>query len=530
MSVHYDAIVVGTGFGGAISACRLAESGARVLLLERGRRWTKDTYPRKPSDPWLYHHRHPEKHNGWLDLRLFRGMTIAQGAGVGGGSLCYSSVVMEADADVFESPWPAEITYDELAPYYEKVRRMLALRPIPPGQATQRYRLLERAAERLGHRERFERVPLAIAFDSDYSYDLPDPIDAKHSKTFVNDQGVEQGTCVHLGNCDIGCDVHAKNTLDLNYVPWAEKHGAELRPLHLVRYVEPSGSGYRVVWDQLEEHRRIPGSATADRVIVAAGSLGSTEILLRSRDEQGTLPDISPMLGTNWSSNANFLTPARYPESATVEQGIGPTISSGLNFMDGSVGGMRFFIEDDGFPNLLLNALTAMRRFSFGGRLAKRLDEALRRGLDEKNPTRQLMVWLGEGIDGSDGKLYLGRELLRPWRRDIKLDWRVKNTEAVIEAIIDMHRQLSDVDHAELRVPVYWKLLKSLVTVHPLGGCAMGNTAADGVVDHRGQVFGYPNLYVADGAVLPRPTGRNPSMTIGALAERIAHLSTVDRA
>ena len=84
MTAHYDAIVVGTGFGGAITACRLAEAGAKVLMLERGRRWTKDTYPRKPTDPWFYHHRHPEKHNGWLDLRLFHGMTIAQGAGVGG--------------------------------------------------------------------------------------------------------------------------------------------------------------------------------------------------------------------------------------------------------------------------------------------------------------------------------------------------------------------------------------------------------------------------------------------------------------
>jgi cholesterol oxidase len=536
---RFDAIVIGTGFGGAVAACRLAEAGARTLVLERGRRWTKATYPRKSHDPWLFHARRPEKHHGWLDLRLFRGMAVAQGAGVGGGSLCYSSVVMEADADVFTDPWPPEITYQELSPYYERIAQMLRVRPIPDKQRTHRFDLLRRAAEARGWGDRFESVPLAISFDDDYHYALPDPIDAKHSKPFVNDQGVEQGTCVHLGNCDIGCDVHAKNTLDLNYIPAAEAKGAEVRPLHLVRSIEPTASGYRVHWDRIEGRSLVPGSAEAERVVVAAGSLGSTELLLRCRDEHGTLPHVSRALGRGWSGNANFLAPARYPRDVEVNQGIGPTISAGLDFMDGSQGGERFFVEDDGFPNVLLEAVRSRLRAGgngfFGRRLARRLqgeleerldDGPLARGFDEKNPTRQLMVWLGEGIDGSDGILSLRRRWTSPWKKDLHLDWDLGASRGVIEALIDVHRRLSEVEGGRYRLPVWWRLKKALVTVHPLGGCAMGRSAEDAVVDHRGEVFGHPRLYVSDGAVMPRPTGRNPSMTIGALSERIAHLMT----
>ena len=129
------------------------------------------------------------------------------------------------------------------------------------------------------------------------TYSQSDPFNIVNSKRFVNAQGVEQGTCVHLGNCDIGCDADAKNTLDRNYIPWAEKHGAEVRPLHLVTDIQPTDGGYKVSFDQLGNGQRIPGSQTARVVIVAAGSLGSTELLLRCREINGTLPNISPFLG-----------------------------------------------------------------------------------------------------------------------------------------------------------------------------------------------------------------------------------------
>jgi cholesterol oxidase len=526
MAQGFDVVVVGSGFGGAVTACRLAEAGARVLVLERGRRWSLDQHPRKPGDAWIFKHSAPHKLNGWLDLRLFKGMAVALGAGVGGGSLCYSSVVMEADPERFESgAWPPEITFPALVPYYDKVRPMLGVGPIPQGQRTHRYQLLQKAAEKLGYSDRFASVPLAVSFDPAYNYDLPDPLDSKHSKSFINAQGQQQGTCIHLGNCDIGCDVRAKNTLDLNYIALAERHGAEVRPLHLVRYLEPIEGGYRVVFDRIEHGRLIRGEEHGERVVLAAGSLGSTEILLRCRDEYKTLPALSPRLGEHWSANANFLTPDLYPKPVKVNQGIGPTISAGLNFMDGAIGGHRFFIEDDGFPNLYLNAvITKLRLGWLSPWVAQALGGALRRGLNEKNPTDHVMVWLGEGLDAADGRLFLGRSWLKPWEKELKLQWNIERSKPVIDAIVAMHKRFSESLGGQLQVPLYWSLLKSLLTVHPLGGCKMGRTREEGVVDHRGAVFGYQNLHVADGAILPEPTGRNPSMTIAALAERVADL------
>jgi cholesterol oxidase len=527
MAGEVDVIVVGSGFGGAVIACRLAQAGARVVVLERGRRWLPEQYPRKPDDPWFYHHSLPHKLNGWLDLRFLKGMAVALGAGVGGGSLCYSSVVMKADPEYFDNgAWPSEITYAELQPYYDKVHSMLGVNEIPPGQRTHRYELLQRAAEKLGYGDRFRSMPLALSFDPDYSYALPDPLDPKHSKTFTNPHGKRQGTCIHLGNCDIGCDVQAKNALDFNYIPAAENCGADVRPMHVVRFVQPVVGGCRVVFDRIESGQLIPGELTGRCVVLAAGSLGSTEILLRSRDQYRTLPAVSRILGSGWSPNANFLTPDLYADPGKVHQGIGPTISAGVDFMDGAMAGQRFLVEDDGFPNLFLNAVMAKLRSAPMSPLGLALRAAFRRGFDEKNPMDRVMVWLGAGVDAGDGRLYLGRDWLMPWKQQLKLDWDVQRSKGVIDAIVDMHKRLSEVSGGHLQVPIYWRLFKNLVTVHPLGGCRMGSSAQTGVVDHRGAVFGCENLYVADGSVLPTPVGRNPSMTIAALAERSAHLLT----
>lgn len=521
MSENFDAIVIGSGFGGAVMAYRLAEAGAKVLVLERGRRWTVHTYPRKPTDPWLYEHTKPEKFNGWLDLRFYKGMAIAQGAGVGGGSLCYSSVVMEAKPDRLN--WTPELTFSELVPYYDKVKQMLGVQDIPANQHTQRYKLMQQAVDKLGYSDRFKSLPLALSFDSEWNYDLPDPLNPNHSKSFINPQGQRQGTCIHLGNCDIGCDVQAKNTLDLNYIPAAEQKGAEVRPLHIVRCIEPSGQGYRVKFDRLQNGKRIQGEVLGKRVIIAAGSLGSTEILLRCRDQYRTLPNLSPCLGHSWSANANVLTPDFYHKTVEVQQSIGPTISAGLDFGEGS-NGQSFIVEDDGFPNMLLNAVVAKLRQGRGGLLAIALRRHLQRGVDETNPLSNTMVWLGAGVDAADGQLDLGREWFKPWQRDLHLKWDISRSKPTIDAILATHKQLSEANGGHLYIPFYWRVLHSMLTVHPLGGCRIGTTAKNGVVNHKGEVFNYPNLYVADGAIIPQAIGRNPSMTIAALSERIAHL------
>jgi cholesterol oxidase len=521
MNATCDAIVIGSGFGGAVTACRLAEKGMKVLVLERGRRWAPRDYPRRPGDPWLFSASQPARQNGWLDLRFFRNMTVAQAAGVGGGSLAYSSVALEAHPSLFAHGWPSEITYEELKPAYDRVAGMMNLQTVPDGQLTQRFKLAREAAENIGHGDRFSKAPLAVSFSPDWNYQLDDPFDRRHSHSFTNAQGQQQGTCIHLGNCDIGCDVRAKNTLDLNYIPLAERNGAEVRPLHLVRHLETCDTGYRVVFDRIQDKRLVRGEERARLVVLAAGSLGSTELLLRSRDEHGTLPNISRLLGHHWSANANVLSMATYADAARVQQTLGPSISGMIDFMDGP-NGPRFLIEDDGFPNLLLNSLRACLddrgRTDLGRSLLAEIEQHVR--LDERS--RNVMVWLGAGMDAADGQLSLKRVHPQQTTRSLNLQWRPEHSRATIDAIVAVHRKMTEATGGHLLPNPAWSVFKNLVTLHPLGGCRMGVTPETGVVDHLGQVFGYPNLYVADGSIVPTSVGRNPSHTIAALAERAA--------
>src|SRR5271157_5469848 len=288
-----DVVVVGSGFGGAVAACRLAVAGRSVLVLERGRRWTPDQYPRDPDDAWVWDQDEPQHNNGWIDLRFFNRMWVAQGAGVGGGSLIYANISIDAKPSTFDAGWPSQISYAGMAPYYERVADMLGSRPLPDGQLTRRFELMRDAAARIDQADRFRKLDLAVTFDDDWTYALPDAHDAKRSRTWTNRFGKQQGTCIHCGNCDIGCQVQAKNTLDLNYIAAAEKAGAAVQPLSLVTHLSPADGGWRVHYDRLTEGRREPAEITAKRVILAAGSLGSTEILLRSRDQFATLINLS---------------------------------------------------------------------------------------------------------------------------------------------------------------------------------------------------------------------------------------------
>jgi cholesterol oxidase len=518
--MDHDAIIIGSGFGGSVTACRLAEAGFRVLVLERGRRWGRTNYPRKPGDAWWWDPERPEAHNGWIDLRIFRHIAVAQGAAVGGGSLIYANISTEPHPDVFNRGWPPEITWDGLQASYAKVVEMMAVRPVPQGQWPPRMKLMQEAATKIGAGDRFRPLDLAVSFDDELDTSKPDSLTPAASRRFVNAQGVEQGYCVHLGNCDIGCDVDARNTLDRNYLARAEKLSAEVRPLHLVRAIEPADGGYRVRYDRLDQGRCEPDSATAAIVIVAGGSINSTELLLRCRDVTKTLPNLSDFLGRDWSSNGDFLTPALYADREPMPW-LGPTITSRIDFLDRSEVGQSFWIEDGGFPNLLRDMLGQGTSAHQG---LSRVLHAIRDEVTKLGPLQRVMPWFAQGVDAGNGTLRLRRKWWLWGKQNLELDWDIAESEALIDAIVAMHKRLTVATGGTAIVPPTWSALKYLVTPHPLGGCGMGVTREDGVVDHRGAVFGYPGLYVIDGAIVPEPLGVNPSRTIAALAERAAGL------
>ncbi len=268
--MDFDVIVIGSGFGGAITSCRLAEKGKKVLVLERGKKWDRTTYPRELEDEWIWSHADPEHYHGWTDLRRFKGMAVIAGAGVGGGSLIYANVSAVPPESVFASGWPPEITFAGLQSYYATVADILDIHEVPQNQWSPRVHLMKEAADKLGQSQRFGPAKLAVSFDNDLVYDFDTEPDLKNSKRFINKHGVEQGTCAHLGECDIGCRADAKNTLDKNYLHIAEKNGTEIRPLHLVTKIEAIASGYRVYHKEFKNGGSIPSSTTAERVILGA--------------------------------------------------------------------------------------------------------------------------------------------------------------------------------------------------------------------------------------------------------------------
>lgn len=542
MAPNFDVLVIGSGFGGAVTACRLAEAKMKVLVLERGRRWEVKDYPSQSLKNWIYDNDSPENEYGWIDFRFWGNMSVVCGAAVGGGSLIYANVSTPAPDISFQTGWPPEITRLKLDPYYERVGKMLRVQEICDNQLTDRFKLMREAAQNAGYEKRFHKMPIAVSFSKQYPLHPDHPFTNDNSVPFVNDQGVEQGTCVHCGNCDFGCQVHAKNTLDLNYIPWAEKHGADVRELHYVRYIEPIDGGYRVTFDRIIPGKGLEGgtlkrgSETARKVIVSAGSLGSTEIMLRCRDEFKTLPNVSQFLGQNWSSNGDFMTLGIYPKSRAINPTHGPTITCYIDFLSDPLqekpyDGTKFVVEDGGFPPLtndFLNDILRQGKHGIKQAHAKPILDGLIKRLTFGDPLSNIMPWFANGVDRSNGRFSLGINWCRPWRKKLKLDFP-KDREPT-DAIIAMHKRLTEVTGGEEDfVSPTWTWWQWLITPHPLGGCNMGTDATRGVVDHTGAVFGYPGLYVVDGAMVPEAIGINPSRTIAALAERSSEFIAQDR-
>ena len=516
MAADFDVVIVGSGFGGAVCAYRLSKAGASVLVLERGRRWDPKTFPRKPDDPWVWDDRRPVANHGWFDLRVFKNMSVIQGAGVGGGSLVYANISVNARETTFKSGWPQEITYQSLVPHYEDVGAMLGVEPVPTNQWPERTKLLHEAANKAGYGDRFRALDLAVRFDKDWHYKLPDAHGSHHSKRAPNAFGVEQGTCVHLGNCDIGCEVNARNTLDLNYLAGAERqHGATVRPLHIVRRVVPSADGYELEYDEIADGGLKQGRVSGRIVVIAAGSLGSTELLLRSRQD-GLLPNVSDRLGRGWSSNGDFLTPALHLlRKPPVDPTHGPTITAAIDLLDGQYKGQDIFIEDGGLPDIGRAWLQRLATEDPDDPRKARLVASLLPILSGGRFLQHVMPWFAQARDAADGTL-----ALKNGRLD--LAWEIEKSRETMEAVASLHRKLAIVTEGIPLTAVTWTVGQDLITPHPLGGCNMGTSASTGVVDHRGQVFNYPDLYVADGAIVPKAIGLNPSKTIAALAEHIA--------
>jgi cholesterol oxidase len=550
METHHKAIVVGSGFGGSVMAYRLARAKLEPLVLERGRRYAPGEFPRSPFrmkdllwDP-------SEGLHGLLNVWRFRGINALVASGLGGGSLIYANVLLRKDAawfvrrDPHGNPledWP--VTRAELDRHYDSVERIIGVQRFPEHlhKLSPKTLVMKEAAARAGLP--WAPAPLGITFP-DPGAPPGEPFRPEAHSLHAN----TRSTCRLCGECDVGCNYGAKNTLDHNYLGLAQREGAQLRDRCEVRaFGRQAGRGYWVEYvqhqDDVRDTQALPvRRVTCERLILSAGALGSTFLLLKNREH---LAPMSERLGTQFCGNGDFLGLAlRATDPATgkrrhVDPSRGPVITSYVRRPDVADGGdgRGLYVEDAGYPeflNWLVEAaqpLTVLRRAlrygylilrkSLGHDLDTDLGSELSALFGDCSLSNASLPMLGMGRDVPDGRLFLGRT----GRLDV--DWRSESSAAFFERVRETMMALARGMGADYRDSPL-RLLNRLITVHPLGGAPMGRTPADGAVDPHGEVFGNPGLFVADGAVLPGPVGANPSLTIAALADRFAE-RVIDR-
>jgi cholesterol oxidase len=505
----YEAVVVGSGFGGSIAALRLAQAGRSVLVLERGRRYLPGAFPRDPRDlPRVLwdHPRRPER-RGLFDLRFNSGLATLTAAGVGGGSLIYAGIHIRPDAWVFEDPrWPPAITRAALDPCFDRVAAALSLAPLPPAQAVRK-------------RDAFRAVAAGLrreVFDPDEAITWPGAWPAA-------------GGCRLVAECEFGCQHGAKNTLDRTYLAEAERLGATVRAGALVRHLEPAGAGYRVHYADVASGTR--ASVSAARVVLAAGTLGTNEILLRSRDLARTLPRLSTALGRGFSGNGDLIGSVSGC-AAPLEPWHGPDVTSVMRWTDAAP---EFTLAAPTFSRAVMAALAAAPEPpAFLRPLAPLLWPALGR----------LVPWaLGRGLLGRPGRaprrrrgaeperltflFAIGRDdaggVLRLRRGRLDVEWRyAARNRALTARQRAAMREVAGLYGGRFAEIFTWSAFGRPFSVHPLGGCALSESPRDGVVSVDGEAHGHPGLFVADGSVVPTSIGFHPAMTIAGLSERIA--------
>jgi len=547
----YDIVVVGSGYGGAITAARLSNTARNpklsVCLLERGQEWPVGQFPDGLPDLLANVYNPDLNPLGLYDFDAFPDIAVIKGSGLGGTSLVNANVAIRPEPDVFAT-WPSAIyrasQIGETLPgslwnYYKLAEQTLDVSPHPTGSSLKKFQALKKRALELG--QLVETLPLAVNFQKEGV-----AVYTSNGKSIVKHK------CIDCGDCVTGCNVGAKNTLYMNYLPLAKTGGTDIFTQAEVDFVEPAAGGGWTV--HVTHHDDFPFSSedvtiSARIVILAAGSLGSTRILLRSR--QKGLPT-SACLGTRFGGNGDFFGLAYNSNQITDTVGwgnhknddpiaqvvrAGPSIVGLVRYNEKAPPAQRFVIEDLSFPRAYRDAAAAAFQLLPGvtagpqdpAQAQQRLDnDAL--GADPKGALNSTMLYLCMAQDNSGGTMSLDDS------GEITIDWPNAGAEDIFKTVDqECLAHATALGSTFIENPI-WKVSpwKTLITAHPLGGCPVGEDGSDGTVDHLGRVFQgvggdvYSGLYVADGSLIRTALGVNPFLTISALAERVAdHISTL---
>lgn len=537
---HYDVVVVGSGYGGGIAASRLARAKKRVCVLERGKellagdfpdtyaKFSQETQISLPAEALGPEHYGPR--TGLYDVRLDEKMNVVVGCGLGGTSLINAGITVRPDARLFDDPrWPVALRNDPalLEEGFRRAEEML--RPeVYPDHLPKPAKLIaiEAAGRAIG--EKVSRVPLSIAFESGLS-----PV------------GLKEAACRLCGDCVSGCNHSSKRTVATTYLPDAKNHGAEIFTEVSVRRVERRNTHWVVHYELFGAGREAFDSpelfVIADMVILAAGVLGTPEILLRSRAAGLSM---SSQVGAHMSANRNVLG-VGFNADVTINgigfgnlppEGrppVGPLITAGVDLRDRSPLDEGVVVEEGAVPGPFAHGFVRamlLAAAAFGSRNHESLTdivEEMERNLESicegpyRGATNNTLVLLGIGHDDSPGRLYLDNDRIR-------VAWPEGREERVAEMNKILERIVRPLGATFVQNPLWSDLTRhSIVTVQPLGGCVMADDASSGAVNHLGQLFAessgskvHETLVVLDGSIVPRSTGINPLLTISALAER----------
>ena len=533
-----DVVIVGSGFGGSVMAYRLAKASPelKVCLLERGKKWPPGRFPRTPLQFGRAMWNPSEGLYGLYDVWSFGSLFALVSSGLGGGSLIYANVLLPKDRNWFAeltrdgvTPWP--IDFDDVAPHYKTVLEMMKAAEYPEHlvKVTPKAKAFDKAGEAAGLST--FRPPLAITYPPDGA-EWGRPFDSPED----NIHRAQRYTCRLVGECDAGCNFGSKNTLDFTYLSQAERLGADIRCLHEVKRFEPNRDGflvYAIDYTSADEGSGPPALRVfvARRLILSAGALGTPYLLLRNRS---AFPRMSHQIGTRFSGNGDFLTfAARCNED--VDPAVGPVITTAVRVADAldkpTGRGPGHYIEDGGYPALCawIAEMLASPRIAWMKRgTAFKLGRKWLADRPEANLSAEIADLLGDRrlSAGTLPMLAMGREPPqgRMSLRDgmLHVDWKFRRAKPYFERVRGTMSALAEPLGGSIQDNVLWRL-NAVITVHPLGGCPLGRTAAEGVVDPvNGEVHNYPGLHVADGSVMPGTVGANPSLTIAALADRFA--------
>ncbi len=504
-STDYDVVVVGSGFGGSVTALRLSEKGYRVGVLEAGRRFTDETLPKTSWDLRAFLWAPAFGLKGMQKITWLKDVVVLSGAGVGGGSLVYANTLYTPPPPFFNDPQWKHITdwSDELAPHYEQATRMLGVREQP--SMTPADEVMKAVAEEMGVGHTFRKTPIGVYFGTPGQTD-PDP--------YFGGAGPARTGCTECGNCMIGCRYGAKNRLDVNYLHLAEGLGCTIHAETTVTRLEQQGDRWLVTTKE-------SGTFTADQVVLAAGALG-TQKLLHTMKAKRVLPHLSDRLGVLTRTNSEALLGAMAPKVEGAGYSEGVAITSSFHPDDhthiepcrygpgsNSMGLLTTLLVDGGgkaprplkwLLQLLLHPVLAIRSLS-----------------TRKWAERTIIALVMQTLDNSITvtRTRRGRLTSRPGHGPANPTWIPVGHEAVRRMAARIGGFPGGTMGDVVNVPM---------TAHILGGCVIGDSAETGVVDPYHRVHGYPTLHVVDGSSISANLGVNPSLTITAQAERAMSL------